>query len=139
MIGPEPRHWRLSRNCQGPARQHCGSSGCGFKSHRPPSFLSLNRGSKRPFAIVVAWVRGAFELIISDRLIGELREVLLRPKFRRYKTEVAAVEFVEQLKAATLLPDPPAVRLVPLDAKDDYLMALLSQHEPTSWCPAIRT
>ena len=34
-----------------------------------------------------AWFGGAFDLVVSPALLGELERVLLRPKFRRYASE----------------------------------------------------
>ena len=42
----------------------------------------LSRGSP-PDSILRAWRRGSFELVISTRLLGELENVLARPRIRR--------------------------------------------------------
>ena len=77
-----------------------------------------------PAAIVLAWSTGAFELIVSDHLLDELRTVLMRPKFRRYRTEEEVVAYVESFRAATMVADPPTRRIVPSDERDDYLMLI---------------
>jgi putative PIN family toxin of toxin-antitoxin system len=69
---------------------------------------------------------GNYELVVSTRLLAELEDVLLRPKFCRYfgideaKKVLAIVS-----REATVVPDPtgpPPFRSV--DPKDDYLIAL---------------
>jgi len=50
-----------------------------------------------PRQIVAAWVDGRFELAASPSLLGELREVLDRPKFRRWVSTATATEFVDGL------------------------------------------
>ena len=77
-----------------------------------------------PAAIVLAWGTGAFELIVSDHLLDELRDVLMRPKFRRYRTEEEVTAYVESFRVATIIADPPTRRIVPPDERDDYLMLL---------------
>ena len=77
-----------------------------------------------PAAILIAWETAAFDLIVSQRLVDELRQVLQRPKFRRYGTEADATAFLDRLSSATLANDPPTRRIVPRDEKDDYLMVL---------------
>jgi predicted nucleic acid-binding protein len=58
-------------------------------------------------------------------LLGELRSVLARPKFRRWVSEEAAAEFVLGLEEAALLIADPTVRpQVSRDPDDDYLVAL---------------
>jgi len=37
-----------------------------------------------PREIVGAWMQGRFDLVASPALLGELRDVLERPKFRRW-------------------------------------------------------
>jgi len=78
-----------------------------------PNVLISSRISDlgHPARIARAADGGRFELILSERLLGELSDVLMRPRFRRYATE----EEVEDVEAE---------RLVPNDPKDDYLVAL---------------
>ncbi|HLG73805.1 MAG TPA: putative toxin-antitoxin system toxin component, PIN family, partial [Chloroflexota bacterium] len=80
-----------------------------------------------PYAIVLAWLARRFELVVSPALLSELREVLLRAKFRRYGSESDVEDFVGQFTDARLALDAPAERLVPNDPDDDYLMALARQ------------
>lgn len=75
--------------------------------------------------IVRAWQDGAFELLVSPRLLEELTDTLLRPKFRRWLTEHEAVAFVEVLRlTASLEADPSVIERVSRDPDDDYLIAL---------------
>jgi hypothetical protein len=78
-----------------------------------------------PAAIIRAWTRGAFELVVSPLLLDELTTTLLRPKFRRWASENDVVAFVEVLRlAAVILEDPAEVEPVSRDPNDDYLIAL---------------
>ena len=74
--------------------------------------------------IVRAWLRDALEFVVSPQLLAELEEVLLRRKFRRYGSEASVAEHLDKFKAATVVSDAPARRIVPHDEKDDYLMVL---------------
>jgi len=78
-----------------------------------------------PRAIVVAWLERCFELIASPTLLDELRDVLARPKFRRWISEAAATDFIEGIaEAAIIIDDPPAAAPLSPDPDDDYLVAL---------------
>lgn len=69
---------------------------------------------------------GSFELIVSPLLLSELREVLMREKFRRYVTLDEVDTFLQTLSAdATTVPDPPP-SAPPLseDPSDEYLIDL---------------
>jgi|SRR5215210_3235638 len=68
-----------------------------------------------------------FELVVSERLLDELSDVLMRERFRRYAT----IEEVEDFLAGLLekgffFDEGEPERIVPDDPKDDYLMALAS-------------
>lgn len=78
-----------------------------------------------PAQIVGAWSDERFELVISQAVLEELREVLLRPSFRRWITTQEAAEYVDGLEDDTdLVPDPEEVPFVSRDPDDDYLIAL---------------
>lgn len=78
-----------------------------------------------PAALVLEWLNGGFELVVSPALLEELGGVLQRPKFRRWITEDDAREFVEVLRLnAVVHPDPPVERGLTPDPGDDYLVAL---------------
>ena len=79
-----------------------------------------------PARLVIAWLDGAFELVISPHLVDELRRALAYPKLRRRVPESDAAEYLEILgRGASLVPDPvdPAP-LTSADPEDDYLIAL---------------
>ena len=83
-------------------------------------------GRGAPAGLLIAWFEGYFDLIVSEELLGELKRVLLRPKFRGYTTPEETVEYVNLLRRmATLEPEPPvpSESFTP-DPKDDYLVAL---------------
>lgn len=66
-----------------------------------------------------------FGLVICPALVEELRDVLARPKFRRWITAEEAATFVDRLEAeGEPWPDPAEVPPVTGDPKDDYLVAL---------------
>ena len=78
-----------------------------------------------PAAIIRAWTRGAFELVVSPLLLDELTTTLLRRKFRRWSSENDVVAFVEVLRlAAAMVEDPAEIEAVSRDPNDDYLIAL---------------
>jgi uncharacterized protein len=73
-------------------------------------------------------------------LLGELGEVLRRPKFRRWITAEQVAAFVELLdREAESWDDPAEIPPVTGDAKDDYLVALIEARKLTCWCQAIPT
>jgi putative PIN family toxin of toxin-antitoxin system len=78
-----------------------------------------------PAELVEIWKDGGFELVVSEALLGELEDVLLRPKFRLYLTEYEVSEYVEQFRRlAKAVPDPVVTPGLTPDPKDDYLVAL---------------
>lgn len=78
-----------------------------------------------PREILTAWRQGRFELVASPALLGELRDVLARPKFRRWVSAATATEYVAGLADAALVIDDPSAQpgLSP-DPDDDYLITL---------------
>lgn len=92
-----------------------------------PNVLISSRISDlgHPARIARAADEGRFELILSERLLGELSEVLMRPRFRRYATEEEVEDLLFGLREKGIFfEDIEAERLVPNDPKDDYLVAL---------------
>lgn len=87
---------------------------------------SLIRRSGVPATVVDAWRGGYFEVVVSARLLAELRDVLGRAHLARYLASAEAEKlFVALERNATLVEDPPlAERVVPGDPDDDYLVAL---------------
>jgi putative PIN family toxin of toxin-antitoxin system len=60
-----------------------------------------------PRQIISAWVDGRFELVASPALLTELRDVLGRPKFRRWVSSATATDFVHGFQEAALVIDDP--------------------------------
>lgn len=78
-----------------------------------------------PREIITAWIEGRFELIASPTLLRELRDVLIRPRFRRWVSEAAAVEFIDGITEDTeVIDDPPPLTGLTADPDDDYLIVL---------------
>ena len=87
------------------------------------AFISRRGGA--PDRIVRAWREGAFELIVSPRLLDELADVLARPKFSPQAAEGRAEAYVDALAGdAIQIDDPPQPPPVSPDRGDDYLIAL---------------
>jgi putative PIN family toxin of toxin-antitoxin system len=64
-------------------------------------------------------------MVVSDKLIQQLAEVLGRPKFRRWLTEDEAHVFVADIaRRAEPFADPQPTPRVTRDPGDDYLVAL---------------
>ena len=88
----------------------------------------ISRRESSPDRIVRAWHGGAFELVISPKLIGELSSVLGREKFAAQAGEGRAEAYIEALAAnAIRVDDPPNPTKVTPDPKDDYLFALATE------------
>ena len=78
-----------------------------------------------PRQIVAAWIEGRFELVASPVLLEELRDVLDRPRLRRWVSSATAASFVDGLaKDTEVIDDPPAQPGLSPDPDDDYLIAL---------------
>jgi putative PIN family toxin of toxin-antitoxin system len=80
-----------------------------------------------PARLLLRWLAGDFELIISDRLLSELSRALSYTKLQSRVSRVDASAFVELLEgAATKAPDPDKPKRRLRDAGDDYILALAS-------------
>lgn len=82
--------------------------------------------------IVQAWLqRQAFELVICDRLLGEVRSVLTeRSRFRKWISLEAAELYVTTLATvATVQPDPDPGPALTRDPDDDYVIHLARAHD----------
>ena len=82
--------------------------------------------------IVQSWLRdAAFELIICERLIGEVRGVLTeRSRMRRWISLEAAELYVTTLgTAADVRPDPGPGPALTRDPDDDYVIYLARAHD----------
>ena len=79
-----------------------------------------------PARIVDEWYAGAFEVLVSPRLLEELRDVLARPKIEQDVSPQKRLAFLARLEDFGILVDDPALteRLVPSDPDDDYVVAL---------------
>ena len=78
-----------------------------------------------PAQLLLRWLAGNFELIVSDKLLAELRRALAYSKVRERVPPADATAFVELLEsAATRMPDPGKPPRRSRDAGDDYLLAL---------------
>ena len=78
-----------------------------------------------PAEALDAWRDGEFDLVVSPKLLDELEDVLLRPKFRAYASTVQVSAYVEALAAEALaFDDPGDPPRVAADPDDDYLLAL---------------
>ena len=78
-----------------------------------------------PTLVLRSWQRGAFELVVSPLLLGELTETLLRPKFRRWASDNDLAVYLEVLRvSAVIANDPFEVEPISRDPNDDYLIAL---------------
>lgn len=78
-----------------------------------------------PAALLRRWLDGEFELLVSERLLAELRRALAYPKLRSRVTDIEAKTFVDLLeRAATVTDDPPTGARRSRDVDDDYLLAL---------------
>jgi uncharacterized protein len=75
--------------------------------------------------LIRRWLEGDFELIVSERLLAELRRALAYPKLRARISDAASDEFIGLIRAtATMRPDPPNPPQRSRDPGDDYLIAL---------------
>ncbi len=78
-----------------------------------------------PDQIVRAWAAGAFEILMSSQLIGELAEVLGRPWFATQAASGRAAAYVTGLAGgAVVIADPADPPKLCCDRNDDYLLAL---------------
>lgn len=78
-----------------------------------------------PAQLLLLWLEGRFEIVISPMLLGELKRVLLRPKFRRHMSESDALQYVALFaRRGIFVEDPRERERIAQDPKDDYLLAL---------------
>jgi putative PIN family toxin of toxin-antitoxin system len=64
------------------------------------------------------------KLIVSDKLITELRNKIHSKKFRKYFTTTEAEQFIELLKEVSVICNPSITIKISRDPKDNYLLAL---------------
>lgn len=78
-----------------------------------------------PAQILDRWRAGEFDLVVSPKLLSELEEVLVRPRFRAYVSEEDARAYVDALASeAVVVADPNEAPRFARDPDDDYLVAL---------------
>ena len=84
-----------------------------------------------PARLLPAWQAGAFELVVSPKLLAELRRALAYPKLARLVPPADADAFAAWLgRAAELAADPPGPSPVRSeDPADDYLVALAATEQ----------
>jgi putative PIN family toxin of toxin-antitoxin system len=92
----------------------------------PNVFISAQISSLgHPARIAQVVDKGIFELVVSERLLSELHDVLMRPRFRRHMTEREVENLVEDLREKGIITEEGEIRrMVPDDPKDDYLVTL---------------
>lgn len=73
---------------------------------------------------------GQFRMIVCPMLLDEAREVIGRPKFRRFVAVATGLELLADIEgAAEWFPDPGAIETTSRDRSDDYLIALANESE----------
>ena len=89
-----------------------------------------------PARVVDAAENGCYELVVSRRLLGEMEDVLFRPKFRRYFPEVAASMHMARLLDFALFREEAKIRYVSPDPhrKRGYSGKGIKAR-PRLWCP----
>ncbi len=95
-------------------------------------FVSAVIGRGPSTRLIDQWMSGqtSFEVIVCPRLIGEIRDVLDRPRLRKRISAEGAREFVGTISALpSQVPDPSEIAVVTRDADDDYLVALAREHD----------
>jgi putative PIN family toxin of toxin-antitoxin system len=68
--------------------------------------------------------REAGKILLSDAVLGELRDVLLREKMRRYADEADAEDFLAELAALCEWVDPDRDVVARRDPSDDKFLSL---------------
>jgi uncharacterized protein len=78
-----------------------------------------------PAEVLDRWGDGEFDLLVSPKLLNELEDVLLRPKFHDVASDEEARAYVEALaREAVLVLDAEDIPSITADPGDDYLVAL---------------
>ena len=91
---------------------------------------AISRGPSH--RIVQGWLQDqTFELVICDRLLGEVRRVLTeRPRLRKWISVEAAELYVGTLATvADVQPDPATGPALTRDPDDDYVIHLARAHD----------
>lgn len=86
-------------------------------------FVSATLSEKSaPAEIIKAWIRGEYEIIISQEILEELRRVLFKPQIRAYSvwTEEEVREFLKSLEELSVkVPGNLKLRVIKEDPTDD--------------------
>lgn len=83
-----------------------------------------------PAGVLAAWRKGAFELIVSPRLLAELRRAFAYPRLRKHIDPQDALALLDWLtRFGTLAEDVGAAPRRSADAADDYLIALAAGND----------
>ncbi len=93
-------------------------------------FVSAAIGRGPSTRLIEQWMSGraSFEVIVCPRLIGEISDVLDRPRLRKRISADDAREFVEMISILpNQVPDPSEIAVATRDADDDYLVALAQE------------
>jgi len=92
-------------------------------------FVSAVISSQGPSATLLKAARdGVLDVVVSPHLLQEVRDVLHRPRFRRYLTTSEADEYLEELaRICRLSPDPEEQAPILRDRSDDYLVYLATE------------
>jgi putative PIN family toxin of toxin-antitoxin system len=78
-----------------------------------------------PAALVLSWLNGEFELVISEQLLAELARALAYPRIQKRVSAPEAAAFIQLLRESTTIAvDPEAGPQRSRDAGDDYLIRL---------------
>lgn len=78
-----------------------------------------------PRKLIEFWIDGRFELLVSPVLLGELREVLSRPKFERWASSETISEYLSGIEDGSIeVEDSPDPEPCSPDPDDDYLLSL---------------
>lgn len=78
-----------------------------------------------PAALLLRWLAGEFELVVSQLLLAELGRALGYAKIRSRVSEAEAKELLDLLRrSAVMAADPGSARRRSADVDDDYLLAL---------------
>ena len=87
-----------------------------------PALLS---GSGSPGRLIALWLEGAFELVVSEKLLAELSRALAYPKLRQHISREDAADFIALLRAtASMVADAERPDHISRDRGNDYLVAL---------------
>lgn len=89
-------------------------------------FISAALSANGPSAALVRSARaGTIDVAVSLQLLGEVRDVLRRPRFRRFLTLAEVDELIEEISSICQLEaDPSSSQRVLRDPDDDYLVHL---------------